>query len=338
MILRRLASLTFVVAFAILCGCAQSSAPPRVRLDLVEPTNSMWQTKYWGLDVINAISAWQRVPDASAVTVAVVDSGLAPHPDIVNTQPGGTQCPSGTWNQDEDGHGTRVAGIIAGKPTGSHAVGVAWFAMLRGYRFLCPSAFFEDTARNALRAALAAAPAPAVVNASWAHLPWETAVATDIDALVTGNPGVLFVFAAPPAAPPYPPSPAPHPYPAFTTRDNVIIVTASDQDDRLLRSAGRDPARVHIAAPGVAIATADVRPSSPGTTTFQGASAAAAFVSGCAALVKRAAETATSPVALTGAQIREYLLKYADSKPTLRSGVIDGKRLNCGAAVLAVPR
>jgi subtilisin family serine protease len=305
---------------------------------LLEPTDPTWQTKYWGLDRINAVVAWQRVPDASAVIVAVVDSGLAKHPDLVNTQPGTTRCTSGTSATDEDGHGTKVAGVIAGKPSGSHAVGVAWLATLRGHRFLCPSAFFEDAARDALAAALRGTPAPAIVNASWAHLPWDPAIAGAIDKSVTDNPNVLFVFAAPPATPPYPGPPSLPPYPAFTTRSNVIIVTASDETDRIPRWAGRDPQRVHIAAPGVGIATADVRPNSPGTTTFRGTSAAAAFVSGCAALVKRAAETAKTPVVLTGAQIREYLLNHADSKTDLRSGVLGGRRLNCGAAVSAVPQ
>lgn len=334
MILRRLTCLTLLVAFGVLSGCAH----PRMGVRLEEPTDPAWPTKYWGLKRINAKTAWQRVPDASSVVVAVVDSGLAPHPDIVNTQPGATRCPTGTWDQDEDGHGTKVAGIIAGKPSGKHAVGVAWFATLRAYRFLCPSGFFEMAARDALRDAVAGVPAPAIVNASWAHLPWDSNVAAAIDTLVTNHPGVLFVFAAPPAAEPYPPPPAPHPYPPFTTRNNVIVVTASDQNDKVPRWAGRDPARVHIAAPGVAIATADVRPNAPGTTTFRGPSAAAAFVSGCAALVKRAAETATVPMALTGAQIREYLLKHADSEPTLQPDVMGGRLLNCGAAVSAVPR
>ena len=334
MMLRRLACLALLVAFGVLSGCAQL----RMGIRLQEPTDSAWPTKYWGLKQINAKPAWQRVSDASSVVVAVVDSGIARHPDLVNTQPGATRCPTGTGNDDEDGHGTKVAGIIGGRPSGSHAVGVAWLAKLRPYRFLCPSAFFEDAARKALKEAVAGAPAPAIVNASWAHLPWDPAIAADIDKSITDNPGVLFVFAAPPAIPPYPAPPAPQPYPLFTTRSNVIIATASDEGDEIPRWAGRDRERVHIAAPGVRIATADVRPDRPGTTTFRGASAAAAFVSGCAALVKRAAETAKTPLTLTGAQIRDYLLTHADSKAGLQSGVIGGRRLNCGAAVSAVPR
>ena len=339
---RSLPSAAVAVALSLLWGCTAATpktmAPPAARL--VQPTDPMWQTRYWGLDKINAIAAWQRVSDASPIVVAVVDSGIAPHPDIVNVGTGATLCPSGAANQDQDGHGTKVAGVIAGKPNGTNAVGVAWLAALRPYRFLCPSGFVEAAARDALRAAVAGSPAPDVVNASWAQLPYDPGVAADVDAIVTANPGILFVFAAPPAspapppAPPYPPNG--NPYSTFTGRGNVIIVAASDEQDRLPRWAGRDASHVHLAAPGVGIATADVLPGTPGTTTFQGASASAAFVSGCAALVKRAAQMAQPPITLSGAQLREWLLNGAESKPTLQSGVMNGRRLNCGNAVNAV--
>jgi membrane-anchored mycosin MYCP len=334
---RRLTCLALLLAFGILAGCASL----RMEIRLEEPTDPAWPTKYWGLERINPRPAWKRVPDASAVVVAVVDSGVARHPDLVNVQTGTTRCAAGTGNDDLDGHGTKVAGIIAGKPSGTHAVGVAWNATIRPHRFLCPSAFFEEAARDALSDAVTATPAPAVVNASWAHLPWDAPVAAAIDKIVTDHPHVLFVFGAPPASPadpPDPPYPPPHPYPVFTTRSNVIIVTASDARDGLPRRAGRDRDHVHIAAPGADIATADVRPGAPGTTTFRGVSAAAAFVSGCAALVRRAGETASTPVTLSGAQIRDYLLKHADKKTGVDTGVIGGLRLNCGAAVAAVPQ
>ncbi len=333
---RRLCCLTLLVVVGVLSACAHSGMGPR----FAQPTDPAWETKYWGLKRINAEPAWKRVPDASSVIVAVIDSGLVPHPDIVNTLPGSTQCATG--DNDEDGHGTKVAGIIAGKRDGQHAVGVAWKATLRAHRFLCPSGFVEKAVGEAFAKALAAKPAPAIVNASWAHLPWDKGIAADIDRLVSEHPEVLFVFAAPPASEPYPPAPAPHPYPAFTRRDNVIIVTASDQADKVPRWAGSDRGRIHIAAPGVGIATADIRPPKPktpeGTTTFRGASAAAAFVSGCAALVKRAAETATSPKTLSGAEMRTHLLRYAPSMDTLKPDVEDGKLLDCGAAVTAIPR
>jgi subtilisin family serine protease len=324
---RRLAWLPLLAVLA--AGCALGA---RGASRALEPADPRWTTSHRGLAQINIRPAWALVPDASGAIVAVVDSGIAPaHPDLRSVVGGTTQCPRG-GTDDEDGHGTKVAGIIGGRLDGTHAIGVAPSAQLRPYRFLCPSGFDDARAAAALADALAPARRPDVVNASWAAFPIDSAVAARIDGLVVANPGVLFVFAAPQASPPYPKGANPYAA-AFTTRDNVLVVTAADATDRLLRTAGRDPSTVHLAAPGVAIATADIP--AGGTTTFQGASAAAAFVSGCAALVKLAAP---DPAAMTGARIRSVLLDTAERKTELRTGVIQGRRLDCGAAVSSVRR
>jgi subtilisin len=55
--------------------------------------------------------------------VAVLDSGVAEHPDL--RRAGGTDCVSGGSFDDHDGHGTMVAGIIGAKDNGQGIVGVA---------------------------------------------------------------------------------------------------------------------------------------------------------------------------------------------------------------------
>ena len=55
--------------------------------------------------------------------VAVLDSGVAHHPDL--SVAGGTDCVSGGSFDDHDGHGTMVAGIIGAKDNGLGVVGVA---------------------------------------------------------------------------------------------------------------------------------------------------------------------------------------------------------------------
>jgi minor extracellular protease Epr len=325
---------TLILASAVSAGCARLAT----RLACPEPDDQQWRTKYWGLVKIDACSAWNRVPDASGAIVAVVDSGIGvaatPHPDLRPPQllPKHNKCPAGT-DDDQDGHGTKVAGVIGGKQSGKSAVGVAWSATLRPYKFLCPSGFQAERAADALEAAATASPPPDVVNASWTVFPQPTTpyeshpvddkALANIDRIITTSPRVLFVFAAPPGT---------GPYPDFAKRDNVLVVTASDKDDQLPRWAGRDPVAIHMAAPGVAIATADIL--SPGTT-FQGSSAAAAFVSGCAALVKLAAK----PNTLTASAVRKLLLDNADKNlDGLKGGVMNGQRLNCGKAVSATPR
>jgi thermitase len=322
---RRSLAMIAVVALvlALLAGCAAAprSGPPTTAGPPTVPAGP----GFWGLVTIHAADAWTRVPDASTAVIAVVDSGqAAKHPDLPPPQllPNHNVCPSGTTDVDEDGHGTMVAGVLAARATATRARGVAPGAQLRPYKFLCPSGFLQTRAVDALSFAVTTSPPPDVVNASWAALPDDAAQAARVDAIVQVHAHILFVFAAPPGN---------GPYPAFASRPNVLIVTASDSDDTIPRWAGRDAQAVHLAAPGVGIATTDI----PDTwTTFQGASAAAAFVSGCGALVK----IASRPLSLTGAKIREYLVENADKVGALDTGVLDGRRLNCGKAVNAVPR
>jgi len=71
----------------------------------------------------NATAKIDGVDDPMPVDVAVLDSGIASHPDL--NVVGGYDCTGSGDTQDRLGHGTHVAGIIGARDNGFGVVGVA---------------------------------------------------------------------------------------------------------------------------------------------------------------------------------------------------------------------
>jgi subtilisin family serine protease len=87
----------------------------------------------WSLAAIGAPQAWARTVGQGA-TVAVIDTGIdAGHPDLVGAVVGSVSCVGTGGDQsrcggsgpDGDGHGTAVAGLIAGRGVPRGMAGVA---------------------------------------------------------------------------------------------------------------------------------------------------------------------------------------------------------------------
>ena len=92
------------------------------------PANDPLFARQWALDQLNAPEAWARGARGAGTTVAVVDTGVdLGHPDLSSKLVAGRDFVDGdSCAQDENGHGTHVAGI-SGAVT-NNGIGVAGVA------------------------------------------------------------------------------------------------------------------------------------------------------------------------------------------------------------------
>jgi subtilisin len=94
----------------------------------------------WGIDRVHAPAAWQFT-EGKGVRVGIIDTGIdANHPELIGQVDGGYDAISKTtlkenW-QDQNGHGTHVAGTVAALRNGKGVVGVAPKARLYAVRVL----------------------------------------------------------------------------------------------------------------------------------------------------------------------------------------------------------
>jgi subtilisin family serine protease len=161
----------------------------------------------WALDQINAPQAWARGARGALTTIAVVDTGVdLAHPDLKaklvagrDFVAGKTDCPPGP--QDQNGHGTHVAGIAAAVTNnGIGVAGVAPAAKIMPVRVLDAdgSGSSEDVVAGIRWAADHGAK---VINLSLGELPIVgqlEPINEDIEAAITHvwNKGALVVAAA----------------------------------------------------------------------------------------------------------------------------------------------
>ncbi|MGI6295533.1 MAG: S8 family serine peptidase [Armatimonadota bacterium] len=110
----------------------KSFAPNFIYSKHAVPNDPYWTNeKLWGLKKINMPRAWDTNKGSSSVTVAVIDSGVANHPDLagrVLTEKGYDFVDNDAdASNDYDGHGTHVAGTIAAQGDNNiGVVGVCW--------------------------------------------------------------------------------------------------------------------------------------------------------------------------------------------------------------------
>src|SRR5205809_4721987 len=100
---------------------------------LFTPNDPFFATKQWGPQRINAPAAWDTTTGNANSVVAVVDSGVSSiHPEFSGKLLTGTNCvTTGGSTDDDNGHGTHVAGIAAAiGDNGIGIAGIAWAASI----------------------------------------------------------------------------------------------------------------------------------------------------------------------------------------------------------------
>jgi subtilisin family serine protease len=235
------------------------------------PVSQPTEVLPWGIDRINAELVWPSGNAANPIKVGIIDTGISnKHPDLLANIKGGVNTinPLKGWN-DDNGHGSHVAGIVAALDNDIGVVGVGPQIDLYAIKVLGAngSGYLSDVIEGIQ---WAIANNMQVINMS-------LGIASDVQSfhdtvIAAKNAGIVVVAAAGnsggavnfPAA-----------YP------EVIAVSATDKNNVLASWSSRGP-EVDLSAPGV-----DIYSTYKGTgyATFSGTSMAAPHVAGSAALV-----------------------------------------------------
>ncbi len=299
----------------------------------------------WAIDKIQAAAAWDTCTGTIAPIVAIVDTGVdLTHRDLqgnlwineaerngaagVDDDENGYIDDIHGYNfvyrtndpQDDAGHGTAVAGVIAAAGNnGVDITGVCWRARIMPLKMLDAEGN-GDTAAAAAAIYYAVANGADVINASWGG-PDSSQLFADAIAYAEEQ-GVIVVAAAgnDDSETPF--------YPAYYS--TVIAVAATDSADRRAYFSSYGD-WVDVAAPGVNILSlratglSTFTPNDAFTTTVSGTSIAAPHVAGTCALL-----LAADPF-LTCAQVRQIITTAGD--PISGGIVSSNRRLNAGAAM-----
>ena len=250
------------------------SAQPNHVYSLSQDASALAATQYAATKM--RLAEAHAVATGAGVSIAIIDSGVDPAHPAIRDAIGETFDPVGPPFAPHP-HGTAVAGLAAARGDLTSPAPAARVLAIRAFAGdgRARKSGAEGTTMHILRGLdWAAQRAAKIVNMSFAG-PRDDKIAEFLAA--GAKRGVIYVAAAGNAGPASPPL-----YPAADP--NVIAVTATDADDRLLKVANRGR-HLSVAAPGV-----DVVVASPGGGYgyMSGTSMAAAEVSGAIALMVEA--------------------------------------------------
>jgi subtilisin family serine protease len=280
-------------------------------------------SRQWALGAIDVLPAW-TVPATTAVTVAVLDSGIdVTHPDLATRvwrNPRPTVGDVNGFNtfdrsgdvRDDWGHGTEVAGVIGAAPAlaGTGVSGVAQNVRLMAVKVLDRNGV-GSTATVVAGMRYALRHGARVINLSLAGPNRSRALEDEIRAAQAA--GVFVVTAAGNYGRDLAATPA---YPASYTEPNLIGVASTGPAGELSGFSNRG-GPVSLAAPGEEILTT----ARGGYESFYGTSAAAPHVAGAIALLRSARPQAT--VAQLRSALEGGARRIAGLARTVRCGLLD---------------
>lgn len=348
-------SLSTTLSSLLSSGGFEYAEPNYIKRPALEPDDSAYvDGTLWGLnntgqgggleDIdINAPEAWDTSTGSKDVIVAVLDSGVLPtHIDLAeqmwinadevpdngidDDNDGyvdnviGVNIVSGVGDvNDQDGHGTHVAGTIgAAANDGNEHVGVMWDVSIMGIRAGNASfshadliAGFDFAIQNGAK----------VVNASFGGYAFSQGMYDIIEA--AGINGVIIVAAAGNESNNNDGLP---PYPTSYDLDNIISVAAIDRYGDLAGFSNYGRTTVDVGAPGVEIHST-YADSDTSYLVLQGTSMASPHVAGCVGLLFSVFPDATVD------EIRTRLFESAVKLPSLEGITVTGGLVNIGGAL-----
>jgi thermitase len=293
---------------------------------------------------IDAPAAWGT--RTSCAKVAILDTGIdTDHPDLApNVYKSADKPNNGKdddkngyvddtygWNvikgkgsgEDDDGHGTHVSGIVAGRGNNANGVaGVCWSAKLVAVKFMNSKgkgstsdaiSGIDYAVKNGLK----------IVNCSFGSSSKSSALHDAVDYAQDHN--VLLVVAAGNDSENIDKHPI---YPASYSDSNILAVAASTSDDTLASFSNFGSENVDVAAPGDSILSTYL---GGGYKVLSGTSMAAPYAAGTAAMLRKQESDATY------GNLRYAIRHKVDKPPALNGKVAYDGRLNVQKALAAIP-
>lgn len=125
-------AVTLIVPLQAIRGLVNNPNVERIEYDTKVSVSELSE---WSLDAVQVPQVWNNGYSGRNIRIGVIDTGIAAHPDLQIA--GGASFVSYTQSyNDDNGHGTHVAGIIGALSNGFGIIGIAYNASLYSIKVL----------------------------------------------------------------------------------------------------------------------------------------------------------------------------------------------------------